>query len=35
VFHWPVPLVFEVLLVLAVAYLFVRWRQRYYVEGPP
>ncbi len=35
VFHWPVPLVFEVLLVLAVAYLIVRWRQRYYVEGPP
>lgn len=34
-FHWPVPLVFEVLLVLAVAYLYVRWRQRYYVEGPP
>lgn len=35
VLHWPVPLVFEVLLVLAAAYLFVRWRQRYYVEGPP
>ncbi len=35
VFHWPVPLVFEVLLVLAIAYVFVRWRQRYYVEGPP
>jgi hypothetical protein len=35
VFHWPVPLVFEVLLVLAIAYMFVRWRQRYYVEGPP
>lgn len=35
VFHWPVPLVFEVLLVLAVAYVLVRWRQRYYVEGPP
>jgi hypothetical protein len=34
-FHWPVPLVFEILLVLAVAYLAVRWRQRYYVEGPP
>ena len=34
-FHWPVPLVFEVLLVLAIAYLAVRWRQRYYVEGPP
>jgi hypothetical protein len=35
VFHWPVPLVFEVLLVLSVAYLVLRWRQRYYVEGPP
>ena len=34
-FHWPVPLVFEVLLVLSIAYLAVRWRQRYYVEGPP
>ncbi|MGH7722405.1 MAG: hypothetical protein ACRENL_06150 [Candidatus Dormibacteria bacterium] len=34
-FHWPVPLVFEVLLVLSVAYLLVRWRQRFYVEGPP
>jgi len=35
VFHWPVPLVFEVLLVLAIAYLLLRWRQRDYVEGPP
>jgi len=35
VFHWPVPLVFEVLLALAIVYLVVRWRQRYYVEGPP
>jgi hypothetical protein len=35
VFHWPVPLVFEVLLLLSVAYLVLRWRQRYYVEGPP
>ncbi len=34
-FHWPVPLVFEILLVLAIAYLAVRWRQRSYVEGPP
>jgi hypothetical protein len=24
-----------VLLLLAIAYLGVRWRQRYYVEGPP
>jgi hypothetical protein len=35
VFHWPMPLVLEILLVLTVAYLVVRWRQRYYVEGPP
>ncbi len=34
-FHWPVPLVFEVLLVLSIGYLAMRWRQRYYVEGPP
>jgi hypothetical protein len=34
-FHWPVPLVFEILLVLAVAYLALRGRQRYYIEGPP
>lgn len=34
-FHWPMPLVLEVLLVLALAYVLVRWRQRYYVEGPP
>jgi photosystem II stability/assembly factor-like uncharacterized protein len=34
-FHWPAPLVFEVLLVVLAAYAFVRWRQRYYVEGPP
>lgn len=33
--HWPVPLVFEVLLVLALLYVVVRWRQRYYIEGPP
>ena len=34
-FHWPAPLVFEILLVLLAAYAFVRWRQRYYIEGPP
>lgn len=34
-FHWPAPLVFEVLLVVLAAYAIVRWRQRYYVEGPP
>jgi hypothetical protein len=35
VFHWPMPLVLEVLLALSLAYVLVRWRQRYYVEGPP
>src|SRR5438105_9746537 len=34
-FHWPAPLVFEILLVLLAVYAFVRWRQRYYIEGPP
>ncbi|MBV9101180.1 MAG: hypothetical protein JOZ46_00785 [Candidatus Dormibacteraeota bacterium] len=34
-FHWPVPLVYEIIFVLLAAYAFVRWRQRYYVEGPP
>lgn len=34
-FHFPMPLVLEVLLLLSVAYLLLRWRQRYYVEGPP
>ncbi|MBV8194516.1 MAG: hypothetical protein JOY80_03215 [Candidatus Dormibacteraeota bacterium] len=34
-FHWPTPLVFEIILVLLIIYLLVRWRQRYYVEGPP
>jgi len=34
-FHWPIPLVYELIFVLLVVYLFVRWRQRYYVEGPP
>jgi hypothetical protein len=34
-FHFPMPLVLEILFVLLVAYIFVRWRQRYYVEGPP
>lgn len=33
--HFPMPLVLEVLFVLLLAYVFVRWRQRYYVEGPP
>ncbi|HZB98214.1 MAG TPA: hypothetical protein VE219_06415 [Candidatus Sulfotelmatobacter sp.] len=35
-FHWPFPLVPEVLFVLLVGYTFIRWRQRYLdVEGPP
>ncbi|TMB91823.1 MAG: hypothetical protein E6J45_04445 [Chloroflexi bacterium] len=34
-FHWPTPLVFEILFVLVAAYAVVRWRERYYVEGPP
>jgi hypothetical protein len=34
-FHWPTPLVYEVLIVLLALYVYIRWRQRYYVEGPP
>jgi hypothetical protein len=34
-FHWPTPLVYEVFFVLLALYVFIRWRQRYYVEGPP
>ncbi len=34
-FHWPTPLVYEIIFVLLVAYAIIRWRQRYYVEGPP
>lgn len=34
-FHWPVPLVYEIIFVLLVIYALVRWRQHYYVEGPP
>lgn len=35
VFHWPVPLVFEIVVVLALVYGWLRWRQRQDVEGPP
>jgi hypothetical protein len=35
VFHFPVPLVFEVLLVLVVLFVWIRWRRNYYVAGPP
>jgi hypothetical protein len=34
-FHWPTPLVYEIFFVLLALYVFIRWRQRYYVEGPP
>jgi hypothetical protein len=34
-FHWPTPLLYEIGFMLLVAYIIVRWRQRYYVEGPP
>jgi hypothetical protein len=34
-FHWPYPLVVEIIFVLLVLYVIVRWRQRYYAEGPP
>ena len=35
VFHFPIPLVFEILFVLLVVFLLIRWRRHYYVEGPP
>jgi hypothetical protein len=35
VFHWPIPLIYELIFALVVAYVFVRWRQHYYIEGPP
>ena len=33
--HFPVPLLIWVLALLVIVYAVVRWRQRYYVEGPP
>jgi len=33
--HWPIPLIYELIFVLLIAYLLLRWRQHYYVEGPP
>jgi hypothetical protein len=34
--QWPFPLAPELLLVVAVAYILVRWRQHYLdIEGPP
>jgi hypothetical protein len=35
VFGVPIPLLPEVLLVIALAVLYTRWKRRYYVEGPP
>ena len=34
-FHWPTPLVYEVFFLLLALYVYIRWRQRYYVDGPP
>jgi len=34
-FHFPAPLLFEVLFVLLLVFLWIRWRRHYYVEGPP
>jgi hypothetical protein len=34
VFHFPVPLVFEVLFVLVVVFAWIRWKRHYYVAGP-
>ena len=34
-FHWPTPLVYEVFFILLALYVYIRWRQRYYVDGPP
>jgi hypothetical protein len=36
VFGWPIPLAVEVLVVIAGAYILLRWRQRRLdIEGPP
>ncbi|MGC8461513.1 MAG: hypothetical protein ACP5OR_06700 [Candidatus Dormibacteria bacterium] len=35
-FHWPIPLLFEILFLCVVIYLIVRWRQHSFdIEGPP
>jgi hypothetical protein len=34
-FHFPTPLVYEVFFVLLALYVYIRWRQHYYVDGPP
>ena len=35
VFHWPMPLVVELLIILVGGYAYYQWRQRRYVQGPP
>ena len=35
VLHFPAPLIFEILFVALLVFVYVRWRHRYYVEGPP
>lgn len=35
IFHFPAPLIFEILFVLLIVFVWVRWRRRYEVEGPP
>jgi hypothetical protein len=35
VFHFPTPLLFELAFVGLLVYVYVRWRRRYYVDGPP
>lgn len=34
-FHWPTPLVFEIIFVLVLIYAAIRWRERSFIEGPP
>ncbi|MGA8015526.1 MAG: hypothetical protein WCB85_06375, partial [Candidatus Dormiibacterota bacterium] len=35
VFHFPAPLLFEILLVLLAVFIWYRWKRHYYVSGPP
>jgi hypothetical protein len=35
IFHFPAPLIFEILFVLLLVFIWVRWRRHYEVEGPP
>ncbi len=34
-FHWPQPLIYEMIGLLLLIYAYIRWRQHNYVEGPP